>query len=73
MTVNLKNIEIYTVSFVKKCQPKRSVTAYLKYFGNKGFVKVSENTYNVKQIYCIISKELPLQIKIAVSILDDFT
>ena len=45
----------------------------MKYFGNKGFAKVSENTYNVKRIYCIISKELPLQIKIAVSILHDFT
>ena len=42
-------------------------------FANKGFVKVCENTYNVKIIYCIISKELPLQIKIAVSTLYDFT
>ena len=52
---------------------KRSVIAHLKYFdgvfAEKGIVKVSENTYNVKRIYCI---KLPLQIKIAASILDHF-
>ena len=50
---------------------------HLKYFDGvfveKGFVKVSGNTHNVKRIYCIISQDLPLQIKIAVSILDDFS
>ena len=56
---------------------KRSVIAHLKYFDGvfveKGFVKVSGNTYYVKRIYCIISQDLALQIKIAVSILDDFS
>ena len=53
---------------------KRSVIAHLKYFdavfAEKGFSKVSKNTYN---IYCIISKYLPLSIKNAFSILGDFS
>ena len=54
----------------KNVSQKRSFTAHSKYFNgvfaDKGFVKVNEKIYHVKRTYCIISKELPLQIKIAV-------
>ena len=61
----------------KNVNQKRLVITHLKYFDGvfveKGLVKVSENTYNVKRIYCITSQDLPLQIKIVISILDDFS
>ena len=69
--------DLYCLICEKNVNQKRLVITHLKYFDGvfveKGLVKVSENTYNVKGIYCIISQDLPLQIKIAVSILDDFS
>ena len=48
----------------KNVSQKSSVIAHLKYFdgvfAENGFVKVSENTYNVKRMHCIISQDFPL-------------
>ena len=69
--------DLYCLICEKNVNQKRLVITHLKYFDGvfveKGLVKVSENTYNVKRIYCIISQDLPLQIKIAISILDNFS
>ena len=69
--------DLYCLIYEKNVNQKGSVIAHLKYLDGvvveKGFVKVSENSYNVKRIYCITSQDLPLQIKIVISILDDFS